>query len=92
MKGMIDTGNHLTDPYKKRPVILINKGFNIKKEKCIYVPYKALNTNGLIKCYIPDKFEVNNKIYNNYLIGISKEKFELSDIDCILPNKLKEEL
>lgn len=92
MKGMIDTGNHLTDPYKKRPVILINKGFNIKKEKCIYVPYKALNTNGLIKCYIPDKVEVNNKIYNNYLIGISKEKFELSDIDCILPNKLKEEL
>lgn len=92
MKGMIDTGNQLIDPYKKRAVILINNYFNINKSKYIYVPYKALNTNGIIKCFVPEKVVINDRVLNNYLIGISREKIDLCGVDCILPNKLKEEL
>lgn len=92
LKAMVDTGNKLSDPYKKRPVILINNTLKITPTKYIYVPYKALNTSGVIKCFHPTKIEIGNKEFKNYLIGISTEKFELNGIDCILPNKIKEEL
>lgn len=92
LKGMIDTGNQLVDPFHKRPVLLINNIIKTGKSKYIYVPYKALNTNGVIKCFVPEKVLVNDKVFNNCLVGISKEKIDLFGVDCILPNKLKEEL
>ncbi len=94
LKGMLDTGNKLCDPYKRRSVIILNKNISIdtKKLKSIYVPYKALNTEGVIKCYIPDEVIINNHVFTNSLIGISKEDINLDDVDCILPNKYKEDL
>ena len=91
---MLDTGNKLCDPYKRRSVIILNKNISIdtKKLKSIYVPYKALNTEGVIKCYIPDEVIINNHVFTNSLIGISKEDINLDDVDCILPNKYKEDL
>ena len=59
-EGIIDTGNRLVDPYKKRSVILIND--NIKYNKCIYVPYHTLDYNGVIPCITPDEVIINNKI------------------------------
>ncbi len=91
LEGMIDTGNQLIDPYKKRSIILVNLPLK-KTAKYIYVPYKALNTSGVIPCLKPDKVIIKDKLFLNYLIGFSKEKFELNGIECILPNKLKEEL
>ena len=87
-EGFIDTGNRLIDPVSKKSIILVN--LNIDSNNYLYVPFKALNTTGVIKCIKPDKVIINNKIFN-CLIGISKDKFEL-DENCILPNKLKEEL
>lgn len=92
LEGMIDTGNHLEDPYKKRGVILANINIDYKKYKYLYVPYHALNYNGLIPCIKPDKIIIDNKIINNYLIGISKDKFNLNGSECILPNKIQEDL
>lgn len=92
LKGLIDTGNQLVDPYKKRSVILVNKGLNIEKDKFILVPYKALNTNGIIKCYKPSRVLINNQEFKNCLVGESTDKFSLNDIDCILPNKFKENI
>ena len=94
LKGMLDTGNSLSDPYKKRSVIILNKNIKIDSEQlpCIYVPYKALNTNGVIKCYKPDEVIIKDKLFCNVLIGISKYDIQLESVDCILPNKFKEDL
>ena len=90
LEGFIDTGNRLTSPIKKEVVILVN--LNINSNKIIYVPYKALNKEGVIPCIKPTKVEINNKVFNDCLIGLSKDKFELNGLNCILPNKYKEEL
>ena len=92
LEAILDTGNTLTDPYKKRPVILIDKEVNYKRKKIIYVPYKALNTTGVIPCILPDKIIINNKEFKNCLLGLSKDKFSLEGASCILPNKFKEDL
>lgn len=93
LKALLDTGNQLVDPYKKRSVILINNNnINIEEDNFILVPYKALNTKGLIKCFKPTSVTIGNKEFTNCLIGLSKDNFSLNDIDCILPNKFKEDL
>lgn len=92
LEGMIDTGNELKDPYKKRSIILVNLNLDYTKYKYLFVPYNALNTQGIIPCIKPDKIIINNKIFTNYLIGLSKDKFHLNGVECILPNNIKEEL
>jgi len=92
VEGMIDTGNQLVDPYKKRSVILVDLDIDISKKKFIYVPFKALNTNGIIPCICPERVIVKDKIFSNCLIGLSKDKFTLDGASCILPNQFKEEL
>ncbi len=92
LEAILDTGNNLTDPYKKRPIILIDEKVEIKRKRIIYVPYKALNTMGVIPCILPDKVIINDKEYKNILIGLSTDKFSLNGVSCILPNKLKEDL
>ncbi len=92
LEGMLDTGNQLTDPFKKRAVILVNCDIKVAKSKFIYVPYKALNTSGVIPCFLPDRVIVKDKIFTNCLVGMSKEKFCLGGVQCILPNQFKEDL
>ena len=88
LEGFIDTGNRLIDPISSKSIILTNIKYN--DSNIIYVPYKALNTTGIVKCIKPDKVIINNHEFN-CLIGINCDKFKL-DEDCILPNKFKEEL
>ncbi len=92
LKGMVDTGNQLKDPYKGRSVILVNNDINILGKDILYVPYKALNTTGVIKCYKASKVVVDEVEFFNCLIGVSKDKFSLNSVDCILPNIFKEDL
>ncbi len=90
LEGFIDTGNRLSSPIKKEPVILVN--LKINYNKVIYIPYKALNTEGIIPCIKPDKIMINNKQIKNYLVGLATDKFTIDNVNCILPNKLKEDL
>jgi len=93
LKGYLDTGNHLRDPYKKRSVLLVEKGLiPIREDEVIYVPYMALNHQGIVKCKKVEKVEIEGKSFTNILIGYSKEKFRIEDIDCIIPAKIKEDL
>ena len=95
LRGYLDTGNTLTDPYKKRGVVLLNLGkvvFPEKTEKIIYVPYKTITTSGVIPCYEIDRIIINKKEFNNLLIGDVKNYFKLENADCILPNQIREEL
>lgn len=90
LEGFIDTGNRLISPIKKEAIILVN--LNINSKELIYVPYKALNTTGIIPCIKPERIIIDNKEIKNCLVGLAKDKFEINGLNCILPNKLKEEL
>ena len=92
LKGMLDTGNRLKDPCTGKSVILINSKVNISMPRFFYVPYKALNTEGMIPCCKAERVIVDNRVFSKCLIGISKDEFSLGGVDCILPNKFKEEL
>lgn len=90
LEGLLDTGNQLISPYHGESIILVN--LNISSKKWIYVPYKALNTSGVVCCIRPDKVLVNKQEIPHCLIGIAKEKFSLGGVQCILPNSIKERL
>lgn len=90
--GMIDTGNSLKDPYKRRGVVLVDYEFDIDDKKSVLVPFKALNSNGLIKCFKPDKLIIGDKDVKNLLVGVSSNQLNMCGCRCILPNTLMEEL
>lgn len=89
----LDTGNKLKDPYKKRPIILIyDNKIKFDYENSILVPYKTLENEGVVKCKKVDLIKIDDKKINmNILIGLSKEKFGIEGVDCIMPNIIKEE-
>ena len=94
MTGYLDTGNKLKDPYKHRPIILVNSkvlDISYLDTNILLVPYDTLNNHGLLRCIIPDKIYIDNIGYKyNYLIGISNEEIKIDGIDCILHSKLLE--
>ena len=92
LNSFLDTGNNLIDPYKKRPVILVNyeaiKKY-ITNEKELLVPYNNINSEGLLRCIKPKKIVINNKEITNILIGLSFNKIYIDGVDCILNNKIE---
>ena len=62
--GFLDTGNNLYDPYKKRPIILVDKKYQ-KEDKFILVPYHTINGEGLLKCIKPEKVYIEKIGYKN---------------------------
>ena len=92
LKGYLDTGNNLIDPYKKRPIVIVS--FNkikkyISNEKVLLVPYSSINSNDLMKCIRVKKIMVNNIEFKNILIGFTYEKIHIDGVDCILNNKME---
>lgn len=92
LNGYLDTGNNLVDPYKKRKIILVKLNIKYDDTSIIYTPYESLNNIGVIKCLKIDKLFVDKKEFNNYLIGLSNDKFRIEGINCILHNSMKGEL
>lgn len=92
LNAFLDTGNNLIDPYKKRPVILVNYD-TIKKyiinEKELLVPFNNINSEGLLRCIKPKKIIINNNEFNNILIGLSFNKIYIDGIECILNNNME---
>lgn len=91
----LDTGNKLSDPYKKRPIILVDKRkilFDINEFKMVLVPYESLNNKGLLKCIKPDKIDIEGiGIRSNFLVGIMDDKIRIDGVDAIINMKLMEE-
>lgn len=83
LMGFLDTGNNLYDPYKHRPIILVNKKYE-RDDKYILVPYNTLSGEGLLKCIKPQYISINNKIINNVLIGFSDNIKLIDGVDVIL--------
>lgn len=91
--AFLDTGNKLIDPYKQRPIILVNKSLiNTDNKKILLVPYNTLNQTDLLKCIVPQKIYIHNIGYkNNFLVGLMNE-INIEGIDCILNPKLLERI
>lgn len=92
LTGYLDTGNHLTDPYKNRPIILVDKNkIKFDYNNILLVPYDTLNNHGLLKCIVPDKIFIDKiGIKTNFLIGISEDNIKIDGVDCILHGALME--
>ncbi len=92
--GYLDTGNKLEDPYKKRAILLIyDKKLKFSYDDSILVPYKTLEGGGILKCRKIDSLKIDDEeVKQKILVGKSKDKFNIEGVDCILPNKIKEEL
>lgn len=91
--GFLDTGNKLTDPYKKRPVILINNNnlANLDLNKIIVPAHTVIGTK-LIECIkINELYIDNKKIKKEVLLGIIDKKIKIDGIDCLLHYKIMEE-
>ncbi len=87
LKAFIDSGNKLQDPITHKYIILINKKrlkgiYNIRSP--MYVPIKTVNKTSLLECIPVKSIEVNGKVYENYLLGLS-DTFKMQDgIECLL--------
>ena len=92
INGYLDTGNNLIDPYKKRPIILVSyeiiKNYIIK-EKELLVPYNNINNENILRCIRVKKILINDKIFNNILIGLMFNKIYIDGVDCILNNNME---
>jgi len=91
--AFLDTGNKLIDPYKHRPIILLNKSLvNVETQKILLVPYNTVNNSDLLKCIKPEKIYIQNIGYRkNFLIGLMDE-VNIEGVDCILNPKLLERI
>ena len=92
--GFVDTGNKLEDPYKKRPIILLNRSLldiDYEKDPILLVPYDSLNNHSLLKCIVPDKIFIQGIGFReNFLVGLSNEEIGIDGVDCILNSRLVE--
>lgn len=93
LTGFLDTGNNLTDPYKKRPIIIINKeilkGYN---PRCILVPCITVNKESMLNCFRIKKLVINGKIIEDeVLVGISDNNFNIDGVDLLLHKKIIKE-
>lgn len=92
--AFLDTGNHLEDPYQKRPIILLNQELlkvNYQDFNVLLVPYDALNHHGLLKCIVPEKIFIQGVGFReNFLVGLSNEKIQIDGVDCIMNSRLIE--
>ncbi len=88
--AFLDTGNRLYDPYKKRPIIIVNtKKIKLSYENSILVPYNTASGNSVLKCVVVEKIVIdNNYEVKNVLLGITLEPFKIEGVDMLLHNDI----
>lgn len=95
LNAYLDTGNTLTDPYKHRPIILIDKKellFDINEFKMVLVPFNTVSGKGLLKCIKATQIDIEGVgIKKNFLVGVMEEKINIDGVNCIINTKLLEE-
>ena len=90
LNAFLDTGNKLIDPYKKRPIILINEKYALCNENYILVPYKTISGSGILKCIKINKIYIESIGYRNKLLVGLTDKINIDNVDCILNERLLE--
>ena len=85
--GFVDTGNNLYDPYKHRPIILVDIKYQVDK-KYILVPYYTASSSGLLKCIKAKYISIDSNIIPNVLVAFSNN-IKLEDgVEVILHKDL----
>lgn len=80
--ALIDSGNSLTDIYSGKKVVVTDYNTaesifkDLENKAPLYLPYKYVGGNGLIKCYYCDSVYVNGKNIKKALIAISENSFD----------------
>lgn len=93
LRAFLDTGNKLIDPYSNKSIILIHKDkIDTSDLMPIYVPYNSLNNHGLLTCYKGLKIEIDGKVCDKFLLGVSNENFFIDGVDCIINSQVMEGL
>ena len=92
--GLLDSGNNLYDPYTNKPIIMIeNSLIKDYHPRFLYVPCLTVSGNSLIKCFKIKTIVINNKkIDKDVLVGISDNNFNLKGVECLLHQKIMEEI
>jgi len=92
--GFLDTGNNLYDPYKKRPILVINRDLiKYYKPKFILVPCVTVNNESLIKCFKIKELKIDGKkITKEVLIGISDNNFNIDGVELLLHKNIIKEI
>ena len=94
LNGIMDTGNTLLDPYKRRKIIIVYNN-DLKKltnqNNFFLVPIESVNNSVLLKCIKVDKVYIEGiGIRNDVIVGLSNEKIKRNGINCILNYLLME--
>ncbi len=96
VNAFLDTGNKLTDPYLKRPVIILNKKkliYDINEFQMVLVPYRTISESKVLDCIVASKVDIKGiGSKNNVLIGLMEDNININGVDLILNTKLLEEI
>lgn len=94
LNGFLDTGNHLVDPYLKRPILLVDKKkliYDINEFQMILVPIDTANGHSLLSCIKVDSIAIAGiGKRKKVLLGLMEDKIHIDGIDCILSEKMVE--
>ncbi len=94
--GFLDTGSSITDPYLKRPVLVLDKRkfiYDLNRFKMVLVPITTATGTSLMKCITPTKVMIDdNPLNQQILIGLLDEKLLLDGVDMILSLQIMEGL
>lgn len=87
--AVLDTGNRLYDPYKRRPIVIASTNkIKIDYENSILVPYNTASGNSILKCVVVDKLIIDGKEKKRVLLGIINKQFNIEGVDMLLHNDL----
>lgn len=94
LQGFIDSGNKLKDPITNKNIILVNKNklkgiYNIRSP--MYVIVHTVNHTGILPCIKIKNITIDNRVYTNYLLGLSDDFKGFDEVDCLLNYSLLEE-
>ena len=92
LNAFLDTGNKLIDPVTKVPVIIVKEKYFKNIKEFSFIPYNTISENGILKCIKPQEIKINNKtIHKKVKIGLVKN-IKMEGIECILNQKIMEEI
>ena len=93
--GFFDSGNVLVDPYKKKPVILMDRKkctINMDNFPKVFVPYKTIKGEGILSCIKIDSIKIEGVGEKKELyLGLLDRSISFDGVDVLLNNKLWEE-
>ena len=94
LKGYLDTGNSVRDYVLKNKLIIVSKdainGY-LEDRMFYYLNINTVNGRELLRCYKVNEININNKIINKCVIGVSNHLTN-SCYDVLIPNYLEEDL